>query len=216
MRWPTPTEPVKLMAAMPGWLTSGVANHAAPAHHQVEHAGGHAAAADDLGQRPGAAGHQVGGLEHHAVAVGQRGRDLPGRNGDGEIPGRDEADHADRLAGDFDPDAGAHRGQGARPPGAGTSPAKNLKILPARATSPMPSAQRLALFARQQGAQLVLAGQDFVADLVQRIGARLDAAGRPGREGTCAAATAASSCAASAWAYSPITSARLDGLMLGA
>ena len=42
--------------------------------------------------------------------------------------------------------------------------------------------QGLAFFASQQGAQFLLAGEDFAADLVQRIAARLDAGGRPGRE----------------------------------
>ena len=58
-----------------------------------------------------AAGHQVGRLEHHRVAVAERRRDLPGRDGDREIPRRDDADDADRLAGDLDADARAHRGQ---------------------------------------------------------------------------------------------------------
>jgi hypothetical protein len=38
-----------------------------------------------------------GRLQHHGVAGGQRGGDLPRREQEGEVPGHDCADHADRL-----------------------------------------------------------------------------------------------------------------------
>src|SRR5690606_10606898 len=41
----------------------------------------------------------------------------------------------------------------------------------------------LALFAREQRAEFFLAGDDLVADLVERVVARLDAAPGPAREG---------------------------------
>jgi len=50
-------------------------------------------------------GHELRGLEHHAVAVGEGRRDLPGGDGDGEVPGRDEADDAQRLPRDLHLDA---------------------------------------------------------------------------------------------------------------
>ena len=106
MRWPTPTEPVKLTAVMPGWLTKASPIDAARAHDEVEHTGGDAAAVDDVGQRPGAAGHQICRLQDHAVAIGQCRRDLPRRDRDREVPRSDQADHAQRLAGDFHADAG--------------------------------------------------------------------------------------------------------------
>jgi hypothetical protein len=81
-----------------GMIEQRLADHRAAAHDEVEHALRQAGARQDLGQRPGAAGHEVGRLEHDAVAVGQRRRDLPGRDGDREVPRRDDADHADRLA----------------------------------------------------------------------------------------------------------------------
>ena len=56
--------------------------------------------------------HEVGRLEHHRVAVAERRRDLPGRDGDREIPRRDDADDADRLARDLDADAGPDRRHG--------------------------------------------------------------------------------------------------------
>ena len=43
--------------------------------------------------------------------------------------------------------------------------------------------QSLALLAGQQRAELFAAGEDFQADLFQRIGARTDAEAGPGREG---------------------------------
>src|SRR5438105_4131567 len=58
------------------------------------------------------AGHQVGRLDDHAVAPRQRRRDLPGGNGDGEVPGRDDAHHADGLARDLHADARSHGRQG--------------------------------------------------------------------------------------------------------
>ncbi len=39
----------------------------------------------------------LGGLEHHRVARGQRGRELPGGHQDREVPRDDLADHAQRL-----------------------------------------------------------------------------------------------------------------------
>ena len=165
-----------------GVVDQRVTDDAAAAHDQVEHARRHAAAADDLGQRPGAAGHQVGRLEHHAVAVGQRRGDLPGRNGDGEVPGRDQADHAHRFAGDFDADARAYRGHDF------TSQAQALageELEDVAGARDLANAfgHGLAFFTGQQGAEFFTPGQDFGADLVQRIGSGLDVAGRPGGEG---------------------------------
>ena len=63
------------------------------------------------------------------------------------------------------------------------SPAKNLKICPARTTSPCPSGRVLPFLARQQPAQLLLARQDLGADLVQRVEPDLRRARPPAREG---------------------------------
>ena len=53
-------------------------------------------------------GTRSAGLNTTRVAVGERRRDLPGRDGDREVPRRDQADDADRLAGDLHIDAGPH------------------------------------------------------------------------------------------------------------
>ena len=60
----------------------------------------------------GACRHQIGGFEHHGVAVGQRRRDLPGGDCDREIPRRDQTDNPNRFPNDFDVDIGANRGDG--------------------------------------------------------------------------------------------------------
>ena len=72
---------------------------------------GNAGANDDFGERVRPAGHEIGRLEDDAIAVAERRRDLPGGNGDGEIPRRDDADDADRLARHFDVDARPHAGE---------------------------------------------------------------------------------------------------------
>ncbi|MNZ78403.1 hypothetical protein D3C78_969720 [compost metagenome] len=165
-----------------GVLDQGVADHAARTHDQVEHAGRNARAVDDVGQRPGAAGNEVGGLEHHAVAEGQGRCDLPGGNGDGEVPGRDQADHADGLARDLHADAGAHRRQGlARQ--AQAFAGEELEDLARARDFAHGFGPGLAFLARQQVAQLFLARQDLGANLVERVVARLDAGNAPGREG---------------------------------
>ena len=117
-RLPVPTEPVKVMAS-----TSGLSSIAWPTTEPVPMTRlstpfGRPARLQDVDERPGAAGHEVGRLEDDGVAVGERRRDLPGRDGDREVPRRDDADDADRLARDLDADARAHRRQRSRRPGA--------------------------------------------------------------------------------------------------
>ncbi len=155
-----------------------VSDHAAAPHDQVEHPGRDAAAVDDLGQRPGAGWNEVGRLEHDAVAEGQRGGDLPGRNGHGKVPRRDDADHAEGLARDFHADSGAHRGQRvARQPQAFAG--EETEYVARAGDFGDGFGARLAFLARQQGAQFLLARQDLRADAVQGIAARLDAARGP-------------------------------------
>ena len=69
------------------------------------------------------------------------------------------------------------------PPGRTASPAKNLKIAPARAASPMPSASGFPLLAREQPAQLVLARQDLGAGAVEDVEPLLRRRARPLLEG---------------------------------
>ena len=177
--------------------------------------GGRPARLEDLRERPGAARHEVGGLEHHAVAVGERRRDLPGRDRDREVPRRDHADHAERLARDLDVDAG--RTEASFSPGArSASPAKNLKIWPARADLADALGQRLALLAREQVARARPCGRGSrcrrrrerrsapAARPRPRPGTRLRAPRRP-----------LARVRSPARAYSPTTSVVSDGLMFG-
>ncbi len=159
-----------------------VADDATAAHHQVEDTGRNARAADDLGQCPGAARHQVGGLQHHAIAEGQGRRDLPGRDRDWEVPRRDEADDADRFARDLHADVRSHRRQQfARQPQAFAR--EELEDLAGARGLADAFGLGLAFFASEQRAEFFLARKNLGADLVERIGAGLDAAGGPGREG---------------------------------
>lgn len=84
-----------------------------PAHHgahdEVQHALRQAGAVENIDDRPRTARHQFGRLEDDGVAVAERRGDLPGGNGDREIPRRDDADDAERLAGDLDADIRANR-----------------------------------------------------------------------------------------------------------
>ncbi len=70
----------------------------AAADHEVEHALRRAGLVNDLRHRKGDRRRQRRGLHHDRVAERQRGRALPRRNRDREIPGRDQADDAERLA----------------------------------------------------------------------------------------------------------------------
>ena len=155
-----------------------VANNAATTHHQVEDTGGNAAAADDFGQRPGATRHQIGRFEHHAIAIGQGRCNFPSRNGDGEIPGCDDANHAERLACDFHAYAGAHRGQGLACQ-TQTFTGKELEDIACARRFANTFGLGLAFFAGQERAQFFAPRQDLGADLVQRIGTRLDARDGP-------------------------------------
>ena len=162
-------------------LEDRLADHRAAAHHQVEHALGHARALEDVGERPGAAGHQVGGLEDHGVAVGERRRDLPGRDREREVPGRDQADHAERLAGHVDLDARPDRGH-ALARKAQRLAGEELEDLAGAARLADAVGERLALLAREQLAELLPALEDLVADGVEKIEALLRRAPGPGRK----------------------------------
>ena len=91
-----------------GMVDRRLANHPARAHHEVEDASRNAGSENDLGQRSGAAQHQLCRFEDNAVAKGQRRCNLPGWNRDREIPGCDQTDHTDGFAGNFHTGAGSH------------------------------------------------------------------------------------------------------------
>ena len=81
-------------------------------HDQVEDTCGAACRMNDLRQQMRGAGGKIGGLHHHRISIGQRRGGLPGRDGDGKVPRRDQADHPQRLSRHLDIDALADRGDG--------------------------------------------------------------------------------------------------------
>ena len=76
----------------------GGAGGLAEAGHHVHHAVGHAGLGDELGQPQRGQRGLLGGLEHHAVAGGQRRAELPRGHQQREVPRDDLPDHAERLA----------------------------------------------------------------------------------------------------------------------
>ena len=158
-----------------------VADHTATAHHQVEHTGGETGAGDDFGQGPGAARHQLGRLDHHAVAVGQGRGDFPRGDGDREVPRGDQTHHTEGFAGHFNVDARAHRRHViARQAQAFTG--EEFEDIAGAGHLANGFGQGLALFPGQQGAEFFTTGEDLAADFIQRIVTRLDTGGGPRRE----------------------------------
>jgi hypothetical protein len=87
---------------------------------------------------------------------------------DREVPRRDEADNAERLARDLDIDPRPYRrhffpGEAQRLAG------KNLKMFPARACFADPFGQRLAFLAGEEPPELVLAREDLVAGAIEDV-----------------------------------------------
>ena len=158
-RGPSSTEPVKLIPSTSGDADQRLADRGAAPHHEIEHPRRDARAAARMSASAHAhPGHEVGRLEHDAVAVGEGGGDLPRRDREREVPGRDRSPTTpigSRVI--STDDAGAdgvmscsllsHRLAG-----------EELEDVARRAlASPMPSASGLALLAGEQRAELVLA-----------------------------------------------------------
>jgi hypothetical protein len=141
---------------------------------------GSPARVQDVGDGPGAARHQVGGLEHHGVAEGQRRRDLPGGNRDREVPGRDQADHADRLARHFDADAGPHGGQHFAAGAQGLA-GEELEDVAGTRDFADGLGQGLAFLARQQVTEFIAACQDLGTRGIEDVEALLRRGHAPGR-----------------------------------
>src|SRR4029078_9191376 len=143
--------------------------YARPASHdKVEHARRNARRGDDLRQRMRSSRHEVGRLEHDAVAVRERRRDLPRGNRDREITRRDEPDDPDRFTRDLDVDARAHGCDllAAQPHAFGGEEQEDLAGAYGLAYA---FGECLAFLAREQPAELVLASEDLVADSLQYV-----------------------------------------------
>ena len=181
---PTPMscDPVKLTASTSGDEVERRADLRARPHHQVEHAWRQPGALQDVDERPRRGGRELGRLEDDAVAERERGRNLPGRNREREVPRRDDADDADRLARDLDFDAGPHRVELV------AADAHRLagEVLEDRAGAAGfadPVGERLSLLARQLPPELFLARQDLGAGAVEDVEPLLRGRQRPFGEG---------------------------------
>ena len=116
--------------------------------------------------RPGALRDEFGRFEDDRVAVGQGRSDLPCRNGNREVPRRDDAHDANCFAGDLDADARPHAwNQFARQPQ--RLAGEEIEDLGGPHGLANALDQRLAFLARQIAAQLVLASHDLVRCLLQ-------------------------------------------------
>ncbi len=208
---PTACEPVKVTPRTLRVMDQCVADARAAAVHEVERPGRQAGARDDLGERPRGGGNELGRLEHDRVAVGEGRRDLPRRDRDREVPRRDDADHAERLAQHVDIDAGSHRADvlAADPQRlAGEvleDPRGALDL--ARCPRPWACPPRARAASPSSSARAASSTPIFSSAVKRSAGVAADHAGAA----PSAASTATSTCAASAIAYSPTTSVRSDG-----
>lgn len=153
-------------------------NDTAAPHHEIEGAGRKTRAADDFRQSPGAAGYQVSWLEHNAVPVGECRRDLPGRNGDGEVPRRDDAHHANRLTKNVDLDAWSDRlqvfaGDPERLSG------EELEDMPGATRFRDRLGQHLTFFPGQQPSEFLSSGEYLGTDTIKGFSASLRTNGNP-------------------------------------
>ena len=81
-----------------GMPAQRLARRLAKSRHHVEHARRDASFRRQLGDAQRGQRRLLGGLEHHAIAGRQSGREFPGRHEQGKIPRHNGADHAQRLA----------------------------------------------------------------------------------------------------------------------
>ncbi|KAF5273145.1 hypothetical protein FQR65_LT17236 [Abscondita terminalis] len=152
---PVATDPVKEMAstrgsstmAWPTWDPCPISRLNAP--------GGSPARLMMLGQGPPQPGRKFRRLEHDRVAIGQGGGDLPGGNGDGKIPRRDDADR-DFLAALAQGLAGVE-----------------LEDIAGAGDFSHAFGQGLAFFSRQDSWRLVAAGEDLTTDAIKAASARV-------------------------------------------
>ena len=96
IRRPVVVSPVKAILAMRGEEASGLPHSRPKPLTMLRVPGGSRSAMSSSDHEDRGRG-LLGGLEHHAIAGGERGRQLPHRHQDGEIPRDDLADDAERL-----------------------------------------------------------------------------------------------------------------------
>ena len=108
IRLPTSVEPVKQTLRTSGWVTNRSPTTEPLPGMTVSTCSGRPASRASSPSRIGGQRGQLGGLEHDGVAGGQRGREAPAGDRHREVPGHDDADHAERLV-ERHVDAAGHR-----------------------------------------------------------------------------------------------------------
>ena len=103
---PARVEPVKDTMSMPGCAAIAAPTVGPSPLTRLKTPAGHAGLVQDLGEEDAVQRRDLGRLQHHRAAGGERRRDLAGDLVDRPVPRRDEAADADRLA----HDAGRCRG----------------------------------------------------------------------------------------------------------
>ena len=157
-----------------------LAHIAARTGYEVEKALRNVLTRDDLGQRHGTGGRQVGGFPHHGVAVGESRGDLPRRGRHRKVPRADDRHHTNRLAKHVNLDAGAHALGVVADDAQGLGGVVGEKLAGAEDLA-LALGQGLALLAGEKPADLGGAGDQFGPDGHQHIVPLLDARRPPDR-----------------------------------
>ncbi|MNK46889.1 hypothetical protein D3C87_656840 [compost metagenome] len=155
------------------------ADIARAAGDDVEHARGHAGFFSQHGQRQRGQRRLLGRLDHHGAAGGQRRTDLAGDHGGGEVPGRDRGGDADGLLERQQalPGLGALQNVAVDALGLFGEPFQERRGVGDLARG---LGDRLALFGRHDGGQVLLVLHHELGPLQQDRGAFLAGLGAPG------------------------------------
>ena len=214
MREPTPTEPVKLSALTPAWLTSASPTTLPRPITRLNTPGGMPEREMISASAQAQPGTMSAGLRTTQLPKASAGATFQAGMAMGKFHGVISPTTPTGSRVTSTPTPGRTEGR-TSPARRKHSPAKNLKMLPARTTSPiasdltLPSSRASKVPSSSRRARISM---PILSSASQR--AWMPAVAQAGKAAW-AACTAASSCAASACAYSPITSAVFDGLMFG-
>ena len=167
---PTSDEPVKAIFCDAGMIDDRRTRVRA-ARQDVDDALRHAGALADLGEQDRGQRRELGRLQHHRAAGGERRRDLPGEHQQRKIPRDDLADDAGRLV------AGKLAVERLRPAGMMQEMADRQRHVDVAAL-----ADRLAVVDRFQHREQALVALHGAADGVEHLGALVAGRGAPFRQ----------------------------------
>ena len=160
-----------------------VPDHGTRPHNEVEDPIGQSRLGEDVGECIGAGGDEFGRFEHDRIAEGQGRGDLPGRDGDGEVPRSDDADDADGLVRHLGDEPGADRVDDLTGVADGLA-GEELEDLGGAQHLALGFGELFALFPGEQIAEFVGAFGDEAAGLVEDCESLLCAEARPGGGGS--------------------------------